>query len=43
MKMEQSEPPLAGFRNVVWKHYRLEKYIAIQLQIIESCCFTEMV
>ena len=36
MKMDQTEPSLVGFRNVIWKHYRVEKYIAVQLQFLES-------
>ena len=36
MKMEQSEPSLVCFKNVVWKHYRAEKYIAVQSQVLEG-------
>ena len=36
MKMEQSEPSLVCFKNVVWKHYRVEKYIAVQSQVLEG-------
>ena len=36
MKMDKKEPSLVGFRNVIWKQYRVEKYIAVQLQFLES-------